>query len=65
MDVLEDTYSVVGRRDAEVLGVLGVPHLGEVFGFDLGGDEEDLDLEADEDVEVVGQLVGPTRMKLG
>ena len=58
MDVLQDAEAVVRHLDAEILGVAGVPGLGQVGRGDLAPDQLLLQLEADDHVQPVRDLVG-------
>ena len=57
MNVLEHASRVVGDVDAEVLVHLGVPGLRQVAQLDVAGQDVLLELEAQDDVHVVGHLV--------
>src|SRR4029077_1261101 len=58
VDVLQDAVDDVRRLDAEVLAELRVEGLGEVDGSHLAREHLPLQLEAKDDVERVGDLVG-------
>jgi hypothetical protein len=58
VDVLEAAAGVVGRGEAEVLAHLFVPRAGDVVWGEVAGEHGLLELEPEEDVEVVGGLVG-------
>ena len=58
VDVLEDAAGVVGDLEAEVVAVARVPGLGQVLEREVVLEDLQLELEADQDVEVVGDLVG-------
>ena len=57
MHVLQHAARIVGHIDAEQLLHLGVPRLGQVVERERAGDELLLELEAEDDVERVGDLV--------
>jgi len=58
VDVLEDAVFVVGGRDAKVALVGGAPGVGQVGDGESAFEEVEAQLEADHDVEVVGDFVG-------
>ncbi len=58
MHVLEHAVGVVGDLDPEVLARQDRPRFGQVGDLEPALEELELELEADEHVEVVGQLVG-------
>ena len=57
MHVLEDATGVVGHVDAEQVAHLRVPGLGEIVERERARDRLLLELEAEDDVERVGDLV--------
>ena len=58
MHVLEHPEPVVRRLDTQVLAHALVPHLGQVLELDRLREQLLLELEAEDDVQVVGRLVG-------
>src|SRR5262249_37370464 len=56
--VLQTALRVAWRRDAEIALVGLVPGGGDVGDAQIAGDQGDLQLEPNEDVQVVGDLVG-------
>ena len=58
MDILQHAVGVVGHLDAQVLAHAGVPGLGQVGEAQLAFHDFLLQLEAQDDVQVVGGLVG-------
>ena len=58
VDVLKAALGVVGGRDAQGLAVLLVPGRGQVADWQFIGEQVLLQLEPDDDVQVVGRLVG-------
>ena len=58
MDVLEAAVGDVRHLDSEVLGHLRVPGFGDIGGGEPAARRLLLQFEAEDDVEVVGDLVG-------
>ena len=58
MHVLEDAARVVGNLDSQVVGHARVPGPGEILDGEAVLDQVLLQLEAQDDVHVVGDLVG-------
>src|SRR4029453_3163108 len=56
--VLEHSVGVVGGAQPEIGVIPRVPRLGKVAQLELAGEDLQLELEADQDVKVVGELVG-------
>src|SRR3954447_14534407 len=57
MDVLEDAMSVVGDLEPEVVAIAGIPGLRQFRQLQVPVEDLQLELEADQDVKVVGHLV--------
>ena len=58
MNVLQHAAAVVGRSDAKVGAQALLPRLGEIPDGKLALEQRDLEIEAQHDVEVVGDLIG-------
>ena len=57
VDVLEATFTIVFRREAEEFFELVVPGVGDISDFEFTGEEGSLEFEAEENVEVVGGFI--------
>jgi hypothetical protein len=58
VSILEAADSIVARRGAEVSRVELAPRAGQIGCFEIAREKRALELEADHDVDVIGQLVG-------
>ncbi len=58
MHVLQTAIAVIGRRDCEIALVARAPRLRQIFHRKLALEQFELEIEPQDDVEIVGHLVG-------
>ncbi|MNV87324.1 hypothetical protein D3C71_1814400 [compost metagenome] len=58
MHILKDTNTVIWRDDTQILLVLLIPDLRQIFNTEAFIEQLLLDLVSDNDVKIIGQLIG-------